>query len=309
MKELLKARLIPLIAALTLITFAACENDDDDEETGSGVNANANDASKVSSLARLEFPKVKGGNSVVIIHSTNDQYGINYSVEWDKDKKSQRWSCYQLNSMTCANKVGRYTSKENQYPMDPDLPRKDYLSKDCYWNSGFEHGHICPSYDRRYNEEAQKQTFYLTNMQPQYSAFNGGDASPWYQLEGPYGFIRNWAAHNETEMLYIVKGGTIDDDKVIQKDGKPYLVGGEMRVPKYFFVALLLKNDRGYKAIGFWMEHKNRYSTKESPVDCAVNIRELERLTGIDFFCNLPDDIEERVETLPIENVKRTWGL
>ena len=31
--------------------------------------------------------------------------------------------------------------------------------------------------------------------------------------------------------------------------------------------------------------------------------------TGIDFFCNLPDETEEYVETMPRENVIRAWGL
>jgi endonuclease G len=37
-----------------------------------------------------------------------------------------------------------------------------------------------------------------------------------------------------------------------------------------------------------------------------MTIDDLEELTGIDFFCNLPDDIEEdRESTMAI----RTWGL
>jgi endonuclease G len=57
------------------------------------------------------------------------------------------------------------------------------------------------------------------------------------------------------------------------------------------------------------MEHKSSYDQKLPLGDYAVNIRELERLTGIDFFCNLPDEEEEKRETLPIENLKRAWGL
>ncbi|MDY6229959.1 MAG: endonuclease, partial [Prevotella sp.] len=38
----------------------------------------------------------------------------------------------------------------------------------------------------------------------------------------------------------------------------------------------------------------------------AISIKELEERTGIDFFCNLPDDIEVEVEKEV--NVK-DWGL
>ena len=260
----------------------------------------------------MEFPKVKGGHSLVLIHTTNDSWGINYSVEWDCDKKAQRWSCYQLDSKTLAINTSR---SSDGYPMDPLLPNNQYLTQDCFYGSGFDHGHICPSADRRYTQEANTQTFYLTNMQPQYKAFNGSLSgseayknswSPWYQLESQ---VRTWAGEAKSEELYVVKGGTIEDDQILMKNNQPWLLKGEMRIPKYFFVALLQKNASGYKAIGFWMEHVGSYSAKVSLADCAVNIRTLEQKTGIDFFCNLPDETENKVETLAIENVKRAWGL
>ena len=253
---------------------------------------------------------MKGGNSLVLIHTTNDSYGINYSVEWDCDKKAQRWSAYQMTAATMDEKTQRYSSNTDQYPFDPLLPNNTYLTQDCYWNSGYDHGHICPSADRLYSAEANYQTFFLTNMQPQSKAFNGSlsgresyknDYSPWYRLESQ---VRNWAKNAGTEVLYVVKGGTIEDNQI-----RPTLVKGEMRVPQYFFVALLLKNAQGYKAIGFWMEHRDSYITKEPLGNWAVNIRDLEEKTGIDFFCNLPDDVENKVETLPLENVKRAWGV
>ena len=41
----------------------------------------------------------------------------------------------------------------------------------------------------------------------------------------------------------------------------------------------------------------------------VVNIRDLEQKTGIDFFCNLPDNIENREETKDVETIKTQWGL
>ena len=308
MKGRLFLRFIGLMVVVLSVTsvVTSCSKDDD-EGPGSSSNRNANDSSQEAALARLEFPKVKGGNSVVLIHKTIPAYsdGVNYSSEWDCDKKSQRWTCYQLNKSLLQSNTSRYTSSTDQYPFDP-LLSSQYLSRDLIKGSGFDHGHICPSADRLYSAEINKQTFYLTNMQPQYKAFNGSFSgneafknswSPWYQLEDQ---VRTWARATTTEMLYVVKGGTIESDQLL-------MTKDELLVPKYFFVALLLKNAQGYKAVGFWMEHKSSYGSKLPYVDCAVNIRTLEQKTGIDFFCNLPDNIEEKVETLPIENVKRAW--
>ncbi len=306
MKQTTLRALLPLALLATLVS---CHDTDDDINQPSDVaaNVNANPTTREPALQRLEFPHVKGGNSVVLIHSTADSYGINYSVEWDYDKKAQRWSAYQLNSLTLKQNTTRYRSDTNQYPNDPLLPNNQYLSQDCFWNTGFDHGHICPSADRLYSQEANYQTFFLTNMQPQFKAFNASDYSPWYQLESQ---VRSWANATATEMLYVVKGGTIEDNQILtNNDGSPRLLKGEMRIPKYFFVALLLKNKEGYKAVGFWMEHLDRYTAPVTLGSCAMNIRDLEQKTGIDFFCNLPDDVENRVETLPIENVRRAWGV
>ena len=119
MKQLLKL-FLPLILTLPLVT--SCSNDDDRDNGTTERNANRNDTSQEPALQRLEFPHVKGGDSRVIIHTNNDRFGINYSVEWDCTKRSQRWSCYQMFASNRKQKTSRYYSDYNQYPMDPELP-------------------------------------------------------------------------------------------------------------------------------------------------------------------------------------------
>lgn len=300
--------LLAFLPAVLLVMSCSDSGDDswNNESPDTANNTNRNDTSREPALERLEFPHVKESN-IVLIHTTNDQFGINYSVEWDPQKKAQRWSAYQLDKSRLQKNTSRSSAGYNHDPLLQDI---FYLSQDCFYGSGFDHGHICPSADRLYSDEANYQTFFLTNMQPQYKAFNGSlsgsdkyknDWSPWYRLESE---VRSWANAQATETLYVVKGGTIEDNQVM-----PNKIKGEMLVPKYFFVALLLKNAQGYKAVGFWMEHKGSYDRQQPLADYAVNIEELQRLTGIDFFCNLPDDVEQRVEQLPLENVKRAWGL
>lgn len=305
MKCLTRPFLIPLsllLAATVVLGVASCSDTDDDGDTwrqpSTVKNVNRNNASREPALARLEFPKVKGGNSYVVIHSLPDQFGINYSVEWDANKKSQRWSCYQLYSANLVNKTSRYYSTDNQYPYDPDLPAGLYFNGDPFWGSGYDHGHICPSADRLYSKEANIQTFYLTNMQPQRNVFNAG---LWADMES---YVRSQAGTRQCDTLYVCKGGTID-----AADQLMATLANGLMVPKYFYMALLMKNSSGYKAMGFWVEHTSQNLKGDPLGKYVVNIRDLERKTGMDFFCNLPDDIEEHVETLPVENVKKAWGL
>ena len=75
-------------------------------------------------------------------------------------------------------------------------------------------------------------------------------------------------------------------------------------VPKYFYMAILSLKNGQYKAIGFWFEHKS-YSNNNY-ASYALSIDELEEKTGIDFFHNLPDNIENEVER---SYNKSDWGL
>ena len=257
--------------------------------SGTGTaNANKN-ISNIKEASRLEFPRLKEGNNKVIVHRTSDSYGVNYSVEWDKDKMSQRWSCYQLYRGFGGN-TSRY---EGGYPFDPGLNDDEYLDRDYFKGSGFDHGHICPSADRLYSKEANKQTFYLTNMQPQYKKFNSG---LWNRMEER---VRRWIALSPvTDTLFVCKGGTIDDEANIIKR-----ISNKLIVPKYFYMAVLYKSAKGYQALAFWAENTDEDNSKLDLRKFAIAVDELENRTGIDFFCNLPDDVEEKVES----NVKANF--
>ena len=140
-----------------------------------------------------------------------------------------------------------------------------------------------------------KQTFYLTNMQPQIQSHNGG---VWGNLGDK---VRAWAGQCDT--LYIVKAATIDKDEYIcnrtdleemaQKKSTHKHLHFNGIVPKFFYMALLAydKRNNTYHALGIWSPHYNNSKSE------YITIQELQNRTGIDFFCNLNDDIEQAVET------------
>ena len=51
-----------------------------------------------------------------------------------------------------------------------------------------------------------------------------------------------------------------------------------------------------YHALAFWTEHVDANQPVADLGVYAITIDELEVRTGLDFFCNLPDAIEETVE-------------
>ena len=309
------------LAAVAVPLFTACSDTDDENSTADGTaqrdNVNRNDNSAEPSLARLEFPRVTDPTTRVLIYTTRDRYGINYSVGWDTGRKSNLWTCYQMVKGYSQDASGGRAGYSGDFTEDPGLGDVYRVSSSnaCYTGSGFDRGHLCPSADRQYSKLANAQTFYYTNMQPQYHMFNAGPrqgstqlyTSPWVRLEDK---LRSWTDMKTTDTIYVCKGGTIREDQLMPS--RPYIYGNgsdRLPVPGYFFVALLRKKKDGYNAIGFWIEHDNIDHGSQPLTDYVKSIRELEELTGFDFFCNLSDNIEQKVETMPRENMLVAWDL
>ena len=142
-------------------------------------------------------------------------------------------------------------------------------------------------------------------MQPQYSVFNG--SHPDHKYEGLWIKMENYLYGfklNDTDTMYVCKGGTIDKEENILMR-----IQNKLIVPKYFFVAVLVKKmvngQAYYKSIGMWFPHTNEYHGDDKLSDYAMSIKDLEAKTGIDFFCNLPDDIERDVES---KKILSDWG-
>lgn len=274
--------------------YLTCTTENKDIETGeSYTNKNANDARQYPEAARLEMPRLRGSvvDMFLVKRIGSD---INFCIEWDKSRKAQRWTAFRWD----INNSGGYVKREDEFYEDYEIPEEFRTSRANYSGSGYTRGHICASADRWNSLEHNRQTFIYSNMQPQLYDFNGGI---WAVMEAK---VRTWKPQRATDTLYVAKGGTIYGDQVLQ-----YTSTG-LYVPKYFFMAVLAKNSSatngGYKAIGFWIEHRGDYGNTSNVSPYIVSIDRLEELTGIDFFCNLPDEIENQVEA---NVIPAAWGM
>lgn len=244
---------------------------------------------------QYEYPKLTGGESNLVIRKATSDYGDTFAVEWDCTKKANRWTCYRLDALNSASNVTR----KDAFKEDPDI-HEDYQSTlEDYDDNDFSRGHLCPSADRLASREQNAQTFFLSNMQPQYQAHNGGK---WAVLEGK---VRTW--YNKCDTLYIVKAATIDDVVLDghTESGVLNMNCGSLIVPAYFYMALLAynKSSDSYNALGIWTNHTNVASNITIEY---ISIDELEKRTGIDFFCNLRDDLEDKAEATFKESY---WGV
>lgn len=255
------------------------------------------DGSKL--MYNLEWPRInETDNNSYSVKSTDD-YGVTYSVEWSNTKIANRWTCYQMHPGNSAKNVTRHDS----FQEDPDLPEATRSTLADYRSSGFSRGHLCPSADRLCSTEQNEQTFFLSNMQPQWQSHNAG---LWERIESE---VRDWNSNYYRDTLYVVKAATIADVELNGKTSAGVYTekcNNRLPVPKYFYCALLSVKNGQYQALGLWTTHSDDAQSNTTIKSCAISIDELERRTGIDFFCNLPDDIEQAVEATFDTSF---WGL
>lgn len=249
-----------------------------DDNGGNGGNTGLGDISK-----RIEIPKLDTDTDAQFIAHTTTHNGktiANFSLEYIKSMRHARWVAFTYYNETAANKVNR----TDAWADDPQIEGQYLATRSYYY--GYDRGHIVASSDRVYSKEANEQTFYYSNISPMYGDFN---QDIWTKFEGA---VRNWGRNSSfRDTLYVVKGGTLD--QVITYTTSTSYVP----VPKYYFMALVNYKDKEYSGLAFWIEHRRGYSESSlSLTDYAISIDELQQKTGIDFFPNLPDAIENNIE-------------
>ncbi len=230
-------------------------------------------------VSLLEAPKLSGRSSAYYItHRVEQGQRVNFSVEYDVVYHHPIWVCYSADDYTCQ----RHTERSNAWSWDPFVPSQYEVTQSAF--RGYDRGHIVASADRLYSKEANEQTFYYTNMSPQRHTLNTG---VWQQLEK---LVQEWARSGRLrDKLYVAKGGTLREGETLG-----VTVGG-ITVPRYYWMAILAQCGDHYQAIAFWVEH-TRPAQVDRPRTVAISIDKLEERTGLDFFHNLPDNIETRVE-------------
>ena len=69
--------------------------------------------------------------------------------------------------------------------------------------------------------------------------------------------VRTWNEARFRDTLYVVTGGSYQKEEYVLGYIGSTAKKNRIPVPKYFWKAVLCKNSAGYKALGFWIEHKS----------------------------------------------------
>ncbi len=241
------------------------------DEAASGDTAPIEEESRpIDNEERIDFdiPTPRDGVSEQLL------YRKAYIASYNKDTRMPNWVAWRL---TADHTDGPYRRPGNAFHEDMDVESPRATNSD-YRGSGWSRGHMCPAGDNRWDEKAMYETFLLSNICPQNADLNSG---AWNQIEIA---CRRWAERYGS--VYIVCGPILLN--------REHAVIGEAHVvvPEAFFkVVLCLEGDP--KGIGFICRNTDGSHKK----DLYVNtIYEVERITGLQFFPHLPDEIARLVK-------------
>lgn len=197
-----------------------------------------------------------------------------FRISFNAGNHTPNWVAWEL----LATETDGGYSRSNKFWTDFDVEGCPG-SKD-YTNSGFDRGHMCPAGDNKSTKEMMQESFVMTNICPQAGALN---KRAWKKLEEQ---CREWARRDSA--LIIVCGPVYRD-----KDTKRLGETG-VRVPSAFFKAIIAPYVENPRGIGFifpnMLSPGNMFSY-------AMPIDKIEEITGFDFFHQLPDDIENTIES------------
>lgn len=235
--------------------------------TGNHIDASEESATSNESLLKQKSPD---GLAEQILVRTG------YTVSYNKDTKLPNWVSWYL---TPERTTGPAKRAGVDFEADIDVPSPRAEDSD-YYGSGYDRGHMCPAADNKFSKKAMEESFLFSNMCPQNGNLNRGD---WNEMEMA---CRNWAS--KYGGVYVVCG------PILYK-GKHKTIGkNKVVVPEAFF-KVVLREGKEPKAIGFI--YKNTEGNRPKG-DYVNSVDDVERITGIDFFSALPDDIENKIEAV-----------
>lgn len=214
-------------------------------------------------LGQLQFLPKSSGEVV------NHKY---YSLSYNETHEQANWVHYKLNQ----NFLSGTTKRHDRFRPDPLVSTKSADPYD-YKGSGYDRGHLAPAGDMKYNNISMEESFFMSNMAPQSPNFNRGG---WKKLES---LVRDWGKNFE---IYVTTAGVLNSN-IIGKIGK-----NKVTIPSLFY-KIIYSPDREIM-IGFLMPNKKISNNLKSYV---VTIDKIESITGIDFFSQLQDNIENKLES------------
>ena len=204
-----------------------------------------------------------------------------YALGYIEKHEQPAWVQY---IMTAEEVSLRAAKRRNNFRPDPEIPTGSATPQD-YSRSGYDRGHLAPAADMSFSVQTMSESFYMSNMSPQTPQFNRG---VWSRLEKQ---VRHFAT--KEKRIVVVTGPILPSEKTIT------IGTNRVTVPEYYY-KVIYDTTPPEKMIGFVLPNKGSSADLRT---FAVTVDRVEELTGLDFFCTVPQPKQEQLEqTITVEN-------
>ncbi len=203
-----------------------------------------------------------------------------YALSSNDTTKFADWVAYRL---TPYEVVGTL-DLARRWRADPWLINDETLEPDDYKQAskeGYDRGHQAPLAAFKGSRYAS-QVNYLSNITPQKNKLNQG---PWKILEEK---VRNLARRGF--IVWVITGPLYEREmKELPNADEPHYV------PSGYWKIITLLQSKQLLTVAFIMDQN---TLRKSPLkDHIKTVRQVEDLTGLNFFWQLPNNVEDLVET------------
>ena len=210
-----------------------------------------------------------------------------FAIGWSPSLKRPVWAAYHV-------------------PRDArfDIGRRPSFSKDrnvasapapeAYRGARYDRGHMVPNHAiaTRFGPDEQRKTFLMTNIAPQSPALNRG---PWREMELRIADL--WTARYGE--IWVIVGAL----PAQSASGREMLASG-VDVPGRYYMIAVAQSDDGVRALAVMLpQTTDRWAF---PSHSIVTIDELEQLSGLEFFPEMPSFLKRPLQA---DRPTRLWPV
>ena len=225
-----------------------------------------------------------------------------YAVGYDPKLKIPIWVQYRL---TRARSDDDSFDRSNAFDEDAEVRPQARATLEDYAavSDDYVRGHMAPADDMRWNQAAEEQSNLLTNIAPQIGATYNG--SIWKTIENR---VRAWV--RDRRDLTVICGPVFEARLRVQRINrqpeterqKLFNVIGEndVAVPTAFFkIVVDVRNQQNPDVLAFLVPHIETVAGPERRIETYLtSIDRIEELSGLDFLTNLPENVQEDIESV-----------
>lgn len=197
-----------------------------------------------------------------------------FKIAYNSKRRLPEYVTYQLTANQLKSKSAE---RSNKFIPDPILVEKNipYVVTAEYTKSGYDRGHLAPSADFAWNQDANNMTFVMSNMAPQTPGLN---RDAWKRLEDQ---VRKWACGEEK--VTVITGPVLADNLPRMKSG--------LEIPQDFF-KIIIDETAPKKTIAFLYHQTDKGNVLNERI---VPMNNVEKATGIAFHQDFPELKNEKM--------------